>query len=169
MCKEMKVSKGIEIVTYKDLQIRNKQLEQENTELKSIVQNTKAVDESYAKLQQENAELKNRNQELLQSCEGATMMYKDLQKAKEIIKELLCNEQIPRDCLNERYRKLLEDAEQFLNNGSKSESEPEEPYYVIMNMNCQYEICRRCPKSGLFKGTYEECENWIKEKLNEEN
>lgn len=39
--------------------------------------------------------------------------------------------------------------------------------YVIMNMNCQYEICRKCPKSGLFKGTYEECEKWIEEKLSE--
>ena len=37
-------------------------------------------------------------------------------------------------------------------------------WYVILNMNCKYEICRRCPKSGLFKGTYEECENWIKQK-----
>lgn len=38
----------------------------------------------------ENTDLKNRNQELLESCEGATMMYKDLQNAKEIIKKL-CN------------------------------------------------------------------------------
>lgn len=32
--------------------------------------------------------------------------------------------------------------------------EQEETYYVILNMNIQYEICRMCPKSGLFKGTY---------------
>lgn len=32
------------------------------------------------------AELRNRNQELLKSCEGATMMYKELQKAKKLIK-----------------------------------------------------------------------------------
>ena len=57
------------------------------------------------------------------------------------------------------------EAEQFLNEDKAETSE--EPYYVIMNMNCQYEICRMCPKSGLFKGTYEECENWIKEKLSE--
>ena len=37
-----------------------------------------------------------------------------------------------------------------------------ETHYVILNMNIQYEICRRCPKSGLFKGTYKECEAWIK-------
>lgn len=39
-----------------------------------------------------------------------------------------------------------------------------EPWYVILNMDCRYEICRRCPKSGLFKGTYEECEKWIEQK-----
>lgn len=43
-----------------------------------------------------------------------------------------------------------------------------EDWYVIFNMDCRYEICRRCPKSGLFKGTYEECEKWIEEKKNEE-
>lgn len=43
-----------------------------------------------------------------------------------------------------------------------------EDWYVIFNMNCEYEICRRCPKSGLFKGTYEECEKWIEQKKNEE-
>ncbi len=37
------------------------------------------------------AELSNRNQELLESCEGATMMYKDLCKAKEIIQKLIAN------------------------------------------------------------------------------
>jgi len=42
-----------------------------------------------------------------------------------------------------------------------------EEWYVILNMNCKYEICRMCPKSGLFKGTYEECENWIKQKQKE--
>ena len=39
-----------------------------------------------------------------------------------------------------------------------------EPWYVILNMDFRYEICRRCPKSGLFKGTYEECEKWIERK-----
>lgn len=43
-----------------------------------------------------------------------------------------------------------------------------EDWYVIFNMDCRYEICRRCPKSGLFKGTYEECEKWIGKKKNED-
>lgn len=43
-----------------------------------------------------------------------------------------------------------------------------EDFYVILNMDCRYEICRRCPKSGLFKGTFEECEKWIEQKKNEE-
>lgn len=43
-----------------------------------------------------------------------------------------------------------------------------EVWYVILNMNCKYEICRRCPKSGLFKGSYEDCEKWIKQKQKEE-
>ena len=43
-----------------------------------------------------------------------------------------------------------------------------EEWYVIFNMNCKYEICRMCPKSGLFKGSYEECEKWIKQKKKEE-
>jgi hypothetical protein len=28
-------------------------------------------------------------------------------------------------------------------------------------MNCQYEICRKCPKIGIFKGTHKECEAFI--------
>lgn len=40
-------------------------------------------------LEKENAELKEQNRKLLESCEGATMMYKDLCKAKEIIKKYL--------------------------------------------------------------------------------
>ena len=43
-----------------------------------------------------------------------------------------------------------------------------EEWYVILNMNCKYEICRKCPKSGLFKGSYEECEKWIEQKKKEE-
>lgn len=39
--------------------------------------------------------------------------------------------------------------------------ESQEPYYVIENMNIKYEACRKCPKSGIFKGTKEECEAWI--------
>ena len=44
----------------------------------------------------------------------------------------------------------------------------DEEWYVILNMNCKYEICRMCPKSGLFKGSYEECEKWIEQKQKEE-
>lgn len=40
-------------------------------------------------LKNENANLKEQNGKLLESCAGATMMYKDLQKATGIIKELL--------------------------------------------------------------------------------
>jgi hypothetical protein len=40
-------------------------------------------------LKNENANLKEQNGKLLESCAGATMMYKDLQKAKEIIKNLI--------------------------------------------------------------------------------
>lgn len=40
-------------------------------------------------LEKENTELKEQNRNLLESCEGATMMYKDLCKAKEIIKKYL--------------------------------------------------------------------------------
>ena len=40
-------------------------------------------------------------------------------------------------------------------------------WYVILNMNCKYEICRRCPKSGLFKGSLKECDDWIKQKQKE--
>jgi hypothetical protein len=69
------------------------------------------------KFEQENAELKERNKELLESCEGATMMYKDLCKAKEIIKKLkalylypvVTNDDI------KRQDEILEEAEQFLN------------------------------------------------------
>lgn len=39
--------------------------------------------------------------------------------------------------------------------------EEDDDYYVILNMNCQYEICHNCPKAGIFKGTYEECEAFI--------
>ena len=39
--------------------------------------------------------------------------------------------------------------------------EEDDDYYVILNMNCQYDICRKCPKVGIFKGTHEECEAFI--------
>lgn len=45
--------------------------------------------EYIAELEKENKELHVTNKSLLESCEGATMMYKDLCKAKEIINELV--------------------------------------------------------------------------------
>ena len=65
-----------------------------------------------AELEKENAELKNRNKELLESCKGATMMYNDLCKAKEIIKSLMLFAEI--DC--REYEEAYKKAEQFLNN-----------------------------------------------------
>lgn len=47
-------------------------------------------------------------------------------------------------------------------------AEEEETYYVILNMNMNYEICRRCPKSGMFKGTHKECEAYIQGRLDSE-
>ena len=43
----------------------------------------------------------------------------------------------------------------------ENEMEEDEVYYVILNMNCQYEICHNYPKSGIFKGTQEECKAFI--------
>lgn len=97
----------------------------------------------------------------------------NLTNAKEIMQKLIANAPDTYSGTNIElqqkkmfsFQDAVNKAEQFLNE-DKAETF-EEPYYVIMNMNCQYEICRKCPKSGLFKGTYEECENWIKEKLSE--
>ena len=123
---------------------------------------------AYSQLKKENAELKLK----LEALDGQTP-WKDIKdksevigqltKAKEIITELYHS--IP-SSMADYYKDAMEKAENFLKGDEKSE-EQDEPYYVILNMNCDYEICRRCPKSGLFKGTYEECENWIKEKLSE--
>lgn len=60
-----------------------------------------------AELEKENAELKERNQKLLESCEGATMMYEHLTKAKEILHKVCYEFGI--------YNKdLMEEAKQFL-------------------------------------------------------
>lgn len=37
-------------------------------------------------IEKENADLKEQNKKLLESCEGATMMYEDLCKAKELLR-----------------------------------------------------------------------------------
>ncbi len=60
-------------------------------------------------LEKENAELKEQNRKLLESCEGATMMYKDLQKAKEIIEKLMYTS---RGCI--AWYCLCDKAKQFL-------------------------------------------------------
>ena len=141
--------KGIHAKTFQDLDVikdvlkldeeKIAELEKENAELLEKLKNQKADYETYYK-----------------SCYNAQKKAeKQLTKAKEIIHKI-CYEYGIYD------KDLMEEAKQFL---QKDKTEQEEPYYVIVNMNCQYEICRKCPKSGLFKGTYEECEKWIKEKL----
>ena len=141
--------KGIHAKTFQDLDVikdvlkldeeKIAELEKENAELLEKLKNQKADYETYYK-----------------SCYNAQKKAeKQLTKAKEIIHKI-CYEYGIYD------KDLMEEAKQFL---QKDKTEQGEPYYVIVNMNCQYEICRKCPKSGLFKGTYEECEKWIKEKL----
>ena len=70
-------------------------------------------------LKKENAELKNRNQELLESCEGATMMYEHLTKAKEIIKNLLSAYTTYADSFDDRDNQIVTEAEQFLSEVEK--------------------------------------------------
>ena len=65
-----------------------------------------------AELEKENAELKSRNQELLQSCEGATMLYKDLQIATKIIKKYLTIGVGGK--ITQNYLDVTKEAEQFL-------------------------------------------------------
>ena len=106
---------------------------------------------------------KNEWQEQVQKAndEGYARTLQTIQLSKA--KELLKRAQSYTENLDDEADKLYDEIEQFLKD--ETETEQKEPYYVIVNMNCQYEICRKCPKSGLFKGTYEECEKWIKEKL----
>ena len=56
-------------------------------------------------------DLQKENRSLLESCEGATMMYKDLCKAKEIIKEMLSI--LPKENIEGIYE-ITEQVEQFL-------------------------------------------------------
>ena len=75
---------------------------------------TKLLQGRVATLEKENAELKERNRELLESCEGATMMYKDLCKAKELLDEFLDFES---SCMERGIYisdKIRAEAEQFL-------------------------------------------------------
>ena len=155
-----------------------KDLEKENAELKSDNDARKfamAMSEKVEKqLREENAKLKNEWQEQVQKAtdEGyaRTLQTIQLTKAKELLERLLitsCNSDVLNLLPNcSEVLRVRTEAEQFLKDETETETETEqeEPYYVIMNMNCQYEICRRCPKSGLFKGSYEECKKWIEQK-----
>jgi len=51
--------------------------------LSQKIQYIKELKEEITTLEKENAELKEQNRNLLESCAGATMMYKQLIKAKE--------------------------------------------------------------------------------------
>lgn len=66
----------------------------------------------------ENAELKEQNKKLLESCEGATMMYEHLTKAKELLKQLLVHSKrylwIADNSNKTIMQKDIAEAEQFL-------------------------------------------------------
>lgn len=88
------------------------------------VESAEPREERIAALEKENVGLKNRNQELLESCEGATMMYKDLQKSKEIIKKLLHtleNKDSEYTFALKPTHPVLVEAEQFIKEGEKKD------------------------------------------------
>lgn len=64
----------------------------------------------------ENIELKEQNRKLLGSCEGATMMYEHLTKAKEIMKHLLDwqYDEYKKSETDKELFKVIAEAEQFL-------------------------------------------------------
>ena len=86
---------------------REKRITELEATNKKISEECHKLVDSLEKKQNEVAELKERNRELLESCEGATMMYEDLCKAKEIIKELLDFDFLP-------DIEIKKQAEQFL-------------------------------------------------------
>ena len=113
------------IADYNDFCDKYIELEKQNENLQTMLQAEREVrcNDEYLKkvtelevqieeLENENAELKERNRELLESCEGATMMYKDLCKAKEIIKELIDFDFLP-------DVEITRQAEQFLSEVKK--------------------------------------------------
>ena len=61
------------------------------------------------------AELKNRNKELLESCEGAMMLYRDLQGAKELLTRFVKASVY----FNGKETDLIEDTKQFLSDGKR--------------------------------------------------
>lgn len=82
--------------------------------------------EATLKLQQENEELKVDNAFYKRACEGATMMYKHLTKAKEIIKKFseFVNNDIEYDPEHpqehtDMWNELCAEAEQFLSEVGK--------------------------------------------------
>lgn len=74
--------------------------------------------EYITELEKENAELKEQNRKLLESCEGATIMYEHLTKAKELLREIIdtpvFNQMGGELYENEGYTELVEETEQFL-------------------------------------------------------
>lgn len=70
------------------------------------------LQQGFESICKENAELETRNQELLESCEGATMMYKELQRAVEIIKKYLAIGVGGK--ITQNYLDVTKEAEQFL-------------------------------------------------------
>ena len=97
---------------YREAEKRIAELEKACDETQKLLD--KQIEVTY-KLVEENTELKERNKELLESCEGATMMYKDLCKAKEIITKLVERIRIisdPKICMSDVD--VLLEAEQFL-------------------------------------------------------
>lgn len=88
------------------------ELEAENERLTVSYETLKLHDEEeIGMLKSENAELKEQNRKLLESCEGATMMYEHLTKAKELLKDFLLMAKV--EHLKDRYE-TVEEAEQFL-------------------------------------------------------
>ena len=74
-------------------------------------------------LEKENAELKEQNRKLLESCEGATMMYEQLTKAKDILQRLMENQPTPSSMYAEidlvGWREVNKEAEQFISEVKK--------------------------------------------------
>ena len=67
--------------------------------------------------------LKEQNRKLLESCEGATMMYEQLTKAKDILQRLMENQPTPSSMYAEidlvGWREVNKEAEQFISEVKK--------------------------------------------------
>ena len=98
---------------------RIKDLEKENAEIKAKYLHLTDEGTSWAHLKN----LEDENKRLLQSCEGAAMMYKDLCKAREIIRSLLTY------CRNYPQQALekIQQAEQFLREEIKENTKAPTP------------------------------------------